>query len=150
MRVVIQRVKQASVEINGNVHSAIGKGFLILVGVDEVDEDEDIQYIASKVAALRIFQDEEGKMNKNVIEVGGECLVVSQFTLFASTKKGNRPSFMRSAKPERAVEMYAKFVHELQNKIGMPIQTGEFGADMAVALINDGPVTITMDSRAKE
>jgi D-tyrosyl-tRNA(Tyr) deacylase len=150
MRVVIQRVKQASVEIHGNIHSAIGKGLLILVGVDEVDEDEDIQYIASKVAALRIFQDEEGKMNKNVIEVGGECLVVSQFTLFASTKKGNRPSFMRSAKPERAVEMYAKFVHELQNKIGMPIQTGEFGADMAVALINDGPVTITMDSRAKE
>lgn len=150
MRVVIQRVKQASVEISGNVHSTIGKGFLILVGVDEVDEDEDIQYIASKVAALRIFQDEEGKMNKNIIEVGGECLVVSQFTLFASTKKGNRPSFMRSAKPERAVEMYAKFVHELQNKCGMPIQTGEFGADMAVALINDGPVTITMDSRAKE
>jgi D-tyrosyl-tRNA(Tyr) deacylase len=150
MRVVIQRVKQASVEIIGNVHSAIGKGFLILVGVDEVDEDEDIQYIASKVAALRIFQDQEGKMNKNVIEVGGECLVVSQFTLFASTKKGNRPSFMRSAKPERAVEMYAKFVHELQDKCGMPIQTGEFGADMAVALINDGPVTITMDSRAKE
>jgi len=150
MRVVIQRVKKASVEISGNMHSAIGKGFLILVGVDEVDEDEDIQYIASKVAALRIFQDEEGKMNKNIIEVGGECLVVSQFTLFASTKKGNRPSFMRSAKPERAVEMYAKFVHELQNKIGMPIQTGEFGADMAVALINDGPVTITMDSRAKE
>jgi D-tyrosyl-tRNA(Tyr) deacylase len=150
MRVVIQRVKQASVEINGNVHSVIGKGLLILVGVDEVDEDEDIQYIASKVVGLRIFQDEEGKMNKNVIEVGGECLVVSQFTLFASTKKGNRPSFMRSAKPERAVEMYAKFVHELQNKIGMPIQTGEFGADMAVALINDGPVTITMDSRAKE
>ena len=147
---VIQRVKQASVEINGNVHSVIGKGLLILVGVDEVDEDEDIQYIASKVVGLRIFQDEEGKMNKNVIEVGGECLVVSQFTLFASTKKGNRPSFMRSAKPERAVEMYAKFVHELQNKIGMPIQTGEFGADMAVALINDGPVTITMDSRAKE
>ena len=147
---VIQRVKQASVEINGNVHSVIGKGLLILVGVDEVDEDEDIQYIASKVVGLRIFQDEEGKMNKNVIEVGGECLVVSQFTLFASTKKGNRPSFMRSAKPERAVEMYAKFVHELQNKIGIPIQTGEFGADMAVALINDGPVTITMDSRAKE
>jgi D-tyrosyl-tRNA(Tyr) deacylase len=150
MRVVIQRVKKASVEISGNMHSAIGKGFLILVGVDEVDEDEDIQYIASKVAALRIFQDQEGKMNKNVIEVGGECLVVSQFTLFASTKKGNRPSFMRSAKPERAVEMYAKFVHELQDKCGMPIQTGEFGADMAVALINDGPVTITMDSRAKE
>jgi D-tyrosyl-tRNA(Tyr) deacylase len=150
MRVVIQRVKKASVEISGNMHSAIGKGLLILVGVDEVDEDEDIQYIASKVVGLRIFQDEEGKMNKNVIEVGGECLVVSQFTLFASTKKGNRPSFMRSAKPERAVEMYAKFVHELQNKIGMPIQTGEFGADMAVALINDGPVTITMDSRAKE
>jgi D-tyrosyl-tRNA(Tyr) deacylase len=138
------------VEISGNIHSAIGKGLLILVGVDEVDEDEDIQYIASKVAALRIFQEEEGKMNKNIIEVGGECLVVSQFTLFASTKKGNRPSFMRSAKPERAVEMYAKFVHELQDKCGMPIQTGEFGADMAVALINDGPVTITMDSRAKE
>jgi len=150
MRVVIQRVKKASVEISGNMHSAIGKGFLILVGVDEVDEDEDIQYTTSKVAALRIFQDEEGKMNKNVIEVGGECLVVSQFTLFASTKKGNRPSFMRSAKPERAAEMYVKFVHELQNKIGIPIQTGEFGADMAVALINDGPVTITMDSRAKE
>ena len=150
MRVVIQRVKKASVEIHGNIHSAIGKGFLILVGVDEVDEDEDIQYIASKVAALRIFQDEEGKMNKNVIEVGGECLVVSQFTLFASTKKGNRPSFMRSAKPERAVELYTKFVQELQNKSGVPIQTGEFGADMAVALINDGPVTITMDSRAKE
>jgi D-tyrosyl-tRNA(Tyr) deacylase len=150
MRVVIQRVKKASVEIHGNIHSAIGKGFLILVGVDEVDEDEDIQYIASKVAALRIFQDEEGKMNKNVIEVGGECLVVSQFTLFASTKKGNRPSFMRSAKPERAVELYTKFVQELQNKSGVPIQTGEFGADMAVALINDGPVTITMDSRARE
>ncbi len=150
MRVVIQRVKKASVEIHGDIHSAIGKGFLILVGVDEVDEDEDIQYIASKVAALRIFQDEEGKMNKNVIEVGGECLVVSQFTLFASTKKGNRPSFMRSAKPERAAELYTKFVHELQNKSGMSIQTGEFGADMAVTLINDGPVTITMDSRARE
>jgi D-tyrosyl-tRNA(Tyr) deacylase len=150
MRVVIQRVKQASVEISGNIHSAIGKGLVRLVGVDEVDEDEDIQYIASKVAALRIFQDEEGKMNKNVVEVGGECLVVSQFTLFASTKKGNRPSFMRSAKPERAVKMYAKFVHELQDKFGVPIQTGEFGADMAVALINDGPVTITMDSRARE
>ena len=150
MRVVIQRVKRASVEINEKVHAAIGKGLLILVGVDEFDEDDDIQYIASKVAALRIFQDEDGKMNKNVIEVNGECLVVSQFTLFASTKKGNRPSFMRSAKPEKATELYAKFVIELESKLAMPIQTGLFGADMAVELINDGPVTITMDSKAKE
>jgi D-tyrosyl-tRNA(Tyr) deacylase len=150
MRVVIQRVSQASVTIDGIVKSSIGQGLLILVGIENADTDEDIQWLCQKIINLRIFSDSEGLMNLSIQEVAGELLVVSQFTLFASTKKGNRPSYLRSAKPDFAIPMYEKFVATLNSLQPRIVQTGEFGADMKVALINDGPVTILIDTKQKE
>ena len=150
MRVVIQRVKEASVTIEGRIKSAITEGLLILVGVEDIDTEEDINWLAAKIANLRIFSDENGLMNRSVMDIQGETLVVSQFTLHASTKKGNRPSFLKAAKPDFAVPMYERFVEELKKISQLKVLTGEFGADMKVALLNDGPVTIVMDTKNKE
>lgn len=150
MRVVIQRVKEASVTIDGQVKSEITEGLLILVGVEDVDTAEDIKWLAAKVVNLRIFGDENGLMNRSVLDIQGEMLVVSQFTLHASTKKGNRPSFLKAAKPDFAVPMYERFVAELAEISRLKVLTGVFGADMKVALLNDGPVTIWIDSKNKE
>ena len=150
MRVVIQRVKEASVTIEGVVKSQITEGLLILVGVEETDTTEDRDWLAAKIINLRVFGDEAGLMNRSVIDIGGSLLVVSQFTLHASTKKGNRPSFLRAAKPNFAVPMYESFVERLRISSNLNVLTGEFGADMKVALLNDGPVTIVMDSKNRE
>ena len=150
MRVVIQRVKRASVTIEGKVKSAIGKGMMILIGIEEVDSISDIQWLCKKIVNLRIFPDENNVMNINIEEAGGEVMVVSQFTLMASTKKGNRPSYIRAARPETAIPLYESFCEELSLALGKPVQTGTFGADMDVELINDGPVTILIDSKIKE
>ena len=150
MRIVIQRVSHASVSINGVVKSAIGKGLLVLVGIEDADTKEDIQWLCKKIVGLRIFDDEQGVMNKNVVDAGGEILVISQFTLFASTKKGNRPSYIRAAKPDISIPLYEEFCTELSIALGNPVGTGEFGADMKVELLNDGPVTICMDTKNKE
>lgn len=150
MRAVIQRVSEASVSIHGREKSAIGRGLLVLLAVEETDTEEDLEWLSGKVARLRIFNDENGLMNRSVQETGGDILVVSQFTLFASTKKGNRPSYSRSAKPETAIPLYERFVSRLEQELGKTVQTGEFGADMNVRLMNDGPVTIIVDSKAKE
>ena len=147
MRVVIQRVCEASVTIEGEVRSRIGQGLLVLLGVGPDDGAEDIDWLVRKVACLRIFDDEAGMMNRSVVEVGGEALVVSQFTLMASTKKGNRPSYIGAAGHELAIPLYASFCRALSEAIGRPVGTGEFGADMQVSLVNDGPVTICIDSR---
>ena len=150
MRIIIQRVRNASVTIGGELHSAIGQGMMILVGIEEADGDEDIAFLTKKVANMRIFDDADGVMNLSVMDVGGEVLVVSQFTLHASTKKGNRPSYIRAAKPDISIPLYEKFCTELSATLGKPVKTGVFGADMQCALINDGPVTIFMDSKNKE
>ena len=150
MRVVIQRVKHASVTIDGNVKSAIQKGLLILLGIGENDGEDDIKWLVNKVASLRIFDDEQGVMNKSVMEIGGEALVVSQFTLMASCKKGNRPSYIHVAKHEISIPLYKRFCKELSLVMGKPVGEGEFGADMKVELLNDGPVTICMDTKNKE
>ncbi len=150
MRVVIQRVSEASVTIDGKVKSHIRWGLLILLGIEPEDAGEDIEWLCKKIAALRIFSDEAGMMNLSVQDIAGEMIVVSQFTLHASTKKGNRPSFIRAARPEVAIPMYEQFVAKLQEESGRPVQTGEFGADMKVSLLNDGPVTILMDSKNRE
>lgn len=150
MRTVIQRVSQAAVVINGVEKSRIGQGLLILLGIEQADGEEDIVWLCKKIAALRIFSDEAGLMNRSVQETGGELLVVSQFTLHASTKKGNRPSFIQAARPETAIPMYEKFVETLRQESARPVLTGEFGADMKVSLLNDGPVTILMDSKIRE
>ena len=150
MRVVIQRVSEASVTIEGQVKSSIGWGLLILLGVEDTDNQEDIQWLCAKISKLRIFNDEAGLMNLSVQDFGGELLVVSQFTLHASTKKGNRPSFIRAARPDFAIPMYEAFVKTLELESGLPVKTGVFGADMKVRLLNDGPVTIVMDSKTKE
>lgn len=150
MRVVIQRVKHASVTIDGNVKSAIQKGLLILLGIGENDGEDDIKWLVNKVASLRIFDDEQGVMNKSVMEIGGEALVVSQFTLMASCKKGNRPSYIHAAKHEISIPLYKCFCKELSLIMGKPVGEGEFGADMKVELLNDGPVTICMDTKNKE
>lgn len=150
MRAVIQRVTEASVTINHDIKSQIGEGLLILLGIEDADNEEDIDWLCKKISQLRIFNDEAGVMNKSVMEIGGELLVVSQFTLHASTKKGNRPSYIRASKPDYAIPMYERFVKALELTSGIPIQTGEFGADMKVRLLNDGPVTIVMDSKNKE
>ncbi len=150
MRALIQRVSTASVTIGGAVHSAIGPGLLVLLGVEEADNDEDLAWLAGKIARLRIFGDAAGLMNLSVTEAGGGALVVSQFTLHASTKKGNRPSFIRAARPEQAVLAYERFCEVLSMELGKPVARGVFGADMQVALVNDGPVTIWMDSKARE
>jgi D-tyrosyl-tRNA(Tyr) deacylase len=150
MRAVIQRVSEARVTIDGVVRGAISRGLLVLIAVEETDTDEDIEWLSGKIVRLRIFDDENGVMNLGVQEIGGEILVVSQFTLFASTRKGNRPSYSRSAAPERAVPLYLNFTARLTRDLGKPVQTGEFGADMSVALTNDGPVTIVIDSKTRE
>lgn len=150
MRLVIQRVTHASVTIEGKVKSAIGPGLLILVGVESADTTEDIDWLVRKVAALRIFDDEQGVMNRSVQDINGEALVVSQFTLFASTKKGNRPSWLKAAPHNISVPLYEAFCQRLSQAMGKPVGTGEFGADMKVELLNDGPVTILMDTKNKE
>lgn len=150
MRAVIQRVAQASVTIDGAVCGAIERGLLVLLGVEEVDSEADVDWLVGKIARMRIFPDANGKMNCDVNQVGGRVLVVSQFTLFASTKKGNRPAFTRAAAPERAVPLYQAFCRQLEAVLGTEVATGRFGADMAVALVNDGPVTITVDTHHRE
>jgi len=150
MRAVVQRVSRAAVRIGGAPRAAIGPGLLILLGVEPADTQEDIRWLSGKLARLRIFGDEQGLMNRSVTEIGGEALVVSQFTLFASTKKGNRPSFVGAAKPETAVPLYEAFCRQLAADMGKPPQTGEFGAHMEVELVNDGPVTILIDSKRRE
>lgn len=150
MRLVIQRVTHASVTIEGKVKSAIGPGLLILVGVESADTTEDVDWLVRKVAALRIFDDEQGVMNRSVQDINGEALVVSQFTLFASTKKGNRPSWLKAAPHNISVPLYEAFYQRLSQAMGKPVSTGEFGADMKVELLNDGPVTILMDTKNKE
>ncbi|MDX1284519.1 MAG: D-aminoacyl-tRNA deacylase [Draconibacterium sp.] len=149
MRVVVQKVKEASVTVNGEIISAIKKGLLVLVGVENEDTPEDIDYLVKKISQLRIFPDDNGVMNLSVQDVGGDVIVVSQFTLHASTKKGNRPSYIRAAKPDLSVPIYEKFVAALENSLGKKVGTGEFGAMMNVALVNDGPVTIIIDSKQK-
>ena len=146
MRVVIQRVASASVTIDGKVKSSIGKGLMILLGVGHEDEIADIDYLVKKAAALRIFDDDAGVMNRSVVDIEGEVLVVSQFTLMASTKKGNRPSYIEAAGHEKAIPMYEEFCRRMSDTIGRPVGTGEFGADMKVSLVNDGPVKICIDS----
>ena len=150
MRAVIQRVSSASVTIDGQVKSSIGKGLLVLLGVGYEDGQEDIDWLVKKISGLRIFDDEAGVMNRSVVDVGGEALVVSQFTLMASTKKGNRPSYIHAAGHEIAVPLYESFCTALSEAVGKPVGTGEFGADMKVALVNDGPVTICIDTKNKE
>jgi len=150
MRAVIQRVSEAKVTIGGATKGAIQKGLLILLAVEEADTPEDIEWLSAKIVRLRIFDDEAGVMNRSVQDVQGDVLLVSQFTLFASTRKGNRPSYSRSARPEVAVPLYENFIQRLQQEFGKPIQTGEFGAQMLVNLTNDGPVTIIIDSKARE
>jgi D-aminoacyl-tRNA deacylase len=150
MRVVIQRVSEASVAIENHVKATISKGLLILVGVENTDTEEDILWLSRKIIKMRIFTDENGLMNKSVADDDGEILIISQFTLFASTKIGNRPGFTRSAKPELAIPIYNAFIKQLEIEFGKSIRAGEFGADMEVNLINDGPVTIIIDTKVKE
>ena len=146
---VIQRVTSASVEIDNHVRAKIGTGLLVLVGIEDADSDEDIQWLAAKIANLRIFNDPAGVMNVSIRDNGGDMIVVSQFTLHASTKKGNRPSYIKAAKPDVAIPMYERFVSVMQEVLEKKIQTGEFGADMKVSLVNDGPVTIIIDTKNK-
>ena len=150
MRVVIQRVGEASVSIGGRVKSQIQGGMLILLGIEDADTQEDIEWLCRKIIGLRIFDDAEGVMNRNILDAGGDIIVVSQFTLMASTKKGNRPSYIRAARPETAIPLYEAFCQHLSTLLGKPVGTGEFGADMQVSLLNDGPVTICIDTKNKE
>jgi D-aminoacyl-tRNA deacylase len=150
MRIVLQRVSQASVTVDGTMIASIEKGFLVLAGIEEADDNSDAEWLAMKISAMRLFADENGKMNLDLMQAEGALLVVPQFTLHASTKKGNRPSFIRAARPEQAVPVFEHFVRSLASHTGKPCATGRFGADMKVALVNDGPVTIVMDSRNRE
>lgn len=150
MRVLLQRVQHASVTVDGHVHGRIGPGLLVLVGVEDTDGAEDVEWLAPKIAQLRIFDDANGVMNESLKEQGGELLLVSQFTLHASTRKGNRPSYIRASKPPHAVPLYELLAQKLEQELGKPIATGVFGADMKVELLNDGPVTIWMDSKNRE
>ena len=150
MRVLVQRVKKASVSIEGNQYSSIGKGLLVLLGVGDQDQQSDLEWLVGKISQLRIFDDENGMMNLSVRDTGGEILLVSQFTLFASTVKGNRPSYLRAARPEQAIPLYEEMIVGLSEQLGKQVQTGLFGADMQVELINDGPVTIFIDSANRE
>ncbi len=150
MRIVIQRVSEASVSIKGTVKSSIQQGFLILLGIGEDDSEDDIEWLVKKVVNLRVFDDEQGVMNKSILDVNGEILVVSQFTLMASYKKGNRPSYIHAAKHEISIPLYQRFCKRLSAQLGKEVGTGEFGADMQVKLVNDGPVTICMDTKNKE
>ena len=150
MRIVVQRVSEASVRIEDKIVGSISKGLMVLVGIETTDVQSDADYLVQKLLNLRIFSDEEGKMNLSIQDVGGELLVVSQFTLHASTKKGNRPSYIRAARPEQAIPLYSYFIEQAQKELKSKIQTGEFGADMKVYLVNDGPVTIIIDSAYKD
>ena len=150
MKIVIQRVSKASVTINKNKVADIKNGLLLLLGIVNEDTQEDINYLVRKTAYLRVFNDENGVMNKSLLDINGEVIVVSQFTLHASTKKGNRPSYIKAAKPEIAIPLYENFVKTLENELGKKVQTGKFGADMKVEILNDGPVTIIIDSKNKE
>lgn len=150
MRTVIQRVTKASVTVNGEKISAIDSGLLILVGIENADAQDDIDWLTNKIANLRIFNDEDGIMNKSLVDVNGDVIVVSQFTLHASTKKGNRPSYIKAARPDVAIPLYEAFIATLESKLGKKVGTGEFGADMKVELLNDGPVTIMIDTKDKE
>lgn len=150
MRAVVQRVTEASVTIDGVVKGAIKTGVLLLLGIEETDAPEDIEWLSGKIVRLRIFNDEQGVMNRSVQEIGGDILLISQFTLFASTKKGNRPSYIRAARPEIAIPLYEQFIRKLSADFGKAVHTGEFGADMKIALLNDGPVTIIIDSKNRE
>lgn len=150
MRVVIQRVTEATVKVDDKIVGAINDGLMVLLGIEDADTDEDIVWLSNKMVNLRIFNDGQGIMNKSLIEIQGSLLLVSQFTLHAATKKGNRPSYIRASKPEIAVPMYQKMILQLQKDLGKPIATGIFGADMKVSLLNDGPVTIVIDSKNKE
>ncbi|WP_323757749.1 D-aminoacyl-tRNA deacylase [Roseivirga sp.] len=150
MIAVIQHVSESSVTIDGQVRAAIGRGLMILIGIEEADNHEDIEWLSRKIVNMRIFEDEEGVMNKSLIDVDGEALVISQFTLHASTKKGNRPSYIKAAKPDVAISLYEAFKLQMAADLGKPIGSGEFGADMKVALINDGPVTIIIDTKDKK
>jgi D-tyrosyl-tRNA(Tyr) deacylase len=150
MRAVVQRVKNAAVYIHGKVHSEIKQGFLILLGIEVLDTEEDVLWLAKKIAQLRVFSDDEGAMNLSVLDIGGELMLVSQFTLHASTKKGNRPSFIKAARPEAAIPLYRKFIDQLEKETNKTVATGEFGAMMDISLINDGPVTIIIDTKNKE
>ncbi|AWG25170.1 D-aminoacyl-tRNA deacylase [Flavobacterium kingsejongi] len=149
MKAVIQRVTQASVTISGVKISEIQSGLLLLIGIEDADNQEDIQWLSSKIVNLRIFGDENGVMNRSVKECDGDIIIVSQFTLHAATKKGNRPSYLKASKPEIAIPLYQNFVHQVEKDLGKQVQTGEFGADMKVALLNDGPVTIVIDTKNK-
>jgi D-aminoacyl-tRNA deacylase len=147
MRAVIQRVSAASVSVDNNIRSSIAKGLLVLIGIEEADTFEDIAWLSSKMVNLRIFDDENGVMNLDVKQIDGEILLISQFTLHAATKKGNRPSYIKAAKPETAIPLYEKMIHQLKNDLAKPVGSGVFGADMKVSLINDGPVTIIIDTK---
>ena len=150
MRIVIQRVKKASVSIDEQIVANINQGLLILLGIENADNENDIKWLVQKILGLRIFSDAEGKMNLSVSDIQGEILIVSQFTLFASTVKGNRPSFLKSAKPDISIPLYKNFLETIKKETSLKIETGQFGADMEVSLINDGPVTIIIDSQARE
>ena len=150
MRAVIQRVTEASCKVDGNITGQIGTGFLVLLGIEDADTDEDLQWLAQKIIGLRVFGDESGLMNKALTDVGGNILLISQFTLFAQTKKGNRPSFIRAAKPDKAIPLYEKMISVLEALSGKKIASGIFGADMKIGLLNDGPVTIIMDTKDKD
>ena len=150
MRAVIQRVSEASCRVDGNITGQIGIGFLVLLGVEDADTDDDLQWLAQKITGLRVFGDENGLMNKALADIGGDLLLISQFTLFAQTKKGNRPSFIRAARPDKAIPMYEQMIKTLETITGKKIATGIFGADMKVSLVNDGPVTITIDTKVRE
>ena len=150
MRAVVQRVSEASVTVEGNKAADIKAGLLILLGIEDSDTDEDINWLASKIVKLRIFGDDEGLMNRSIEDINGDIIVVSQFTLYAATKKGNRPSYIRAARREVAVPLYKSFVRQMEKECGKPVQTGQFGADMKVKLLNDGPVTIIIDTKSKE
>jgi D-tyrosyl-tRNA(Tyr) deacylase len=149
MIVVIQRVLESAVKVDGKTIGEIGYGLMILLGIEDADTQEDINWLSKKIVNLRIFPDENGVMNKSLLDAGGEVLLISQFTLHASTKKGNRPSYIKAAKPDFAIPMYEKFKDALEGELGKEVETGQFGADMKVSLINDGPVTITIDSKNK-
>lgn len=150
MKTVIQRVTNADVTINGAVKSAIQQGLLVLLGIEDADNAEDITWLSNKIVNLRIFNDENGVMNRSILETGGDILLISQFTLHASTKKGNRPSYLKASKPDVAIPLYEKMKQQLETDLGKPVGTGEFGADMKVSLLNDGPVTIIIDTKNRE
>lgn len=150
MRAVVQRVSQASVSVREEPRGAIGSGLLILLGIEDADEEEDARWLAGKIASLRVFPDEEGKMNRSIVDIGGEGMVVSQFTLHGNARKGTRPSFVRAAAPDHAIPLYERFIERFEEALGKKVATGEFGGDMQVELCNDGPVTLILDTKQKD